>query len=161
MAASPKNKKLTIILIIAVVIIWGTIVYKFLSSVGEKPSVKKNIGFVAPRQYKPDSDYVLGTIERDPFLSILTDTAIIIEDTIKNIHTPPIRNNVNYPKPVYCGLIRNEHTNMAIIKVDNQYHFLEKGKKDSVFKVLNIKDSIVVILYHGQKISLILENKQK
>lgn len=154
MAALPKNKKLTIFLVLATLAIWGTIAYKIISVVTKKTTVNTEKKREMALTNKPDDNFVLSIYERDPFLSIITDTATIIEVIPDEKAFLPKKPTVIYPQPEYCGLVKNESATMAIIKINNRYHFLEKGQKDSLVKVLNIRDTVIVVQYHNEKLTL-------
>lgn len=153
MAALPKNKRVIIMLVLATLVIWGTIIYKVMNVISAKPS-KANTSIAKPlKKEKTDEDYTISYYERDPFLSILTDTATFVDEPkIKDI--PQLKPIINYPKPEYCGQIKNDVNTLAIIKIDGRYHMLEKGQKDSLLKVLNVRDTVITILYHNEKLTL-------
>lgn len=156
MAVVPKNKKITILLLITVLLIWGIIAYKVIITI-----TNKTVHPVPERKLKDYSairstDYSLTIVERDPFLSILTDTApnVIIPDTPIKKYSPPIKKK--HTPVVYCGMIKNTENTIAIFKVGNDYHFLEQGHKDSILKVININNENVTVIYHGERMKLAL-----
>lgn len=156
MAPLPKNKKVIILLVVATLAIWGTIIYKVINVINAKPSTAITTLVKPSKKEKPDDDYTISYYERDPFLSILKDTATIVDEPeIKEIR--PLKPIINYPKPEYCGLIKNDANTLAIIKIDGRYHMLEKGQKDSLLKVLNVRDTVIVVLYHNEKLTLHLK----
>lgn len=149
-----KNTKLQVVLTVIAIAIWGTIIYKILSS----PPKKKRNQFTSvlhKAQVNVDT-YQIRLYVRDPFLQILDDTAAII-DTPQELLSPLAKSV--YPQPILSGIIQDKDNATAIIKINDKYLLMKKGAKSDEIEIVNITDSKVTILYHSSRVVLTQNNK--
>jgi hypothetical protein len=160
-----KGKKLTYVLLVGVVLVWGIIfirVYQSLfgnsgDAVGVRPVVRKEHTYVTKDTFTLIAKY------RDPFLG---NAPNILKATVTSgpvrIASPKPR---EVPKPLepevkidysfisYIGLIKNpgNNKNVSLMSIRGKEYLMEEGTtKDDVKLVKNHKDS-VLILYNGKE----------
>jgi hypothetical protein len=163
------NTATRIILGIALVTIWGLLIYRVVDSMKEK-----NTPNIAPITYWMDTtssvvnqSYQLHLGYNDPFLKKIGfksetenindfDNSILSNST--DISTPPttIQNllpqktpKVQFPPLEYIGLVTNKKNGqqLAVIKHNNQIHRIRLGDKIANCTIFNIqKDSVQISL---------------
>lgn len=153
-----KNKTVTITLIIAVIIVWGLVIYNIAGSISpgnktihtsaqsNKPSITAN-----PERYN------LSTYERDPFLSIISDTSTTFDSVIPPATPPVYTKPILRKMPVYCGIIKNNKTTMAVIKINSIYYNVSESYRDDSIRIIKITDTTVTLSYQDEKLTLHME----
>jgi len=149
-----KNKKLTYFLIVVVAGVWGLIIYRVFSAVGNdgdaQPVVIKPLKEVFNDYTIPKDTTKLLLNYRDPFgLTKQKDTAIKINNSIKSkpVITIAAKPAVNWSFITYSGYIRNPSTKklVALVSVNGQNLALSEGEtKSRVTLLKNLGDSIKV-----------------
>lgn len=158
------KKYLNILLIIVLVVVWGSIVYKFVPKeipiTGyERSSIINNLKTTGTGEKKgllDTFDIVVGS--RDPFL----DKAIIYEPTFaklsENTFTNTGRNQnknskKNWPSILYIGYVQSDgKSSTALIRVNEKlYRKKVKDTFDGLTLLQKNKDSILVELEGGYK----------
>lgn len=134
---------MTIALVVLVALVWGIIALKVIKSIdrtGDLPRVKvKYQRRISGGEF---DKYNLSKYARDPFLSILSDTASI--DVIPEPIKP--KPSTQVPLPLFCGLISGEDgKDVAIFKHRNKYLHLKKGQRSEDIHLLSIGEKSVVI----------------
>jgi type II secretory pathway component PulC len=150
-----KSKKSLYILLAAVVIIWGLIIYRIITNVSfsaKQPQIYSNTHQVETKQLVLDSFSIVANY-RDPFLDkrrklkttkpVVKKTAIkkkIVEKPVKNIIKP----NYNIR---YKGLIAKQSNNksLAILSINGKevlLRYKENYKDLTLLKIL--KDSVLI-----------------
>ncbi len=141
----------------AVAGIWGTIIIKLYFGLHaeaiQMPNVKQQN---LVKAHGILESYTLHEYPRDPFLSVLTDTAAIQEVNI------PKEKPVSKPTalPQYCGLIQGSKEKIAILKMNKKYFFLKNGEGNEYLKVLAIDEKQIVIKINAEKITVPVLAKQ-
>lgn len=153
-----KNKPLTIALVIAVLAIWGTIAYKIAQATnnGNKNIPTASIPVTDTNSRLPEN-YEIAEYTRDPFLSIITDTATIPEVAVS---VAPAVEKKPLIIPEYYGVVQNEKEKTALIKIKGKLQFLHAGEISGDVKVISIHDDRVVMIVEGQKVSADIRKKQ-
>lgn len=135
-----SSKSKTIILLILLVFIWGTIIYKVL-----KQTSDNRIYRIKKAEYKLDTcrniskrDYKLFLNYDDPFLGKES------KERKKKVETQK-RNIPRLPYMIYKGCIYKASRSMGLLKYNNELLFVNKGQKISDIRILNIyKDSLKI-----------------
>lgn len=156
-----KNKKLTYLLICAVVAVWGIILYRVLFNNSDddyqlkaQPIAKK----IEPYdQYELKRDtFRLALNYKDPFTGIAEAPAKPVETGPKstNFVPPPFRPPINWGVIKYKGYVINPLTKkmVSIVEINGKERMLAEGKFLEGVKLLkNKKDSILVYWQGKQK----------
>jgi hypothetical protein len=153
-----KNKKLTYFLVVAVLVVWGLIIYRI---VGAIDTGDDTTGFMpALTKKEPFNDYTLpkdtsklSLNYRDPFgLIQFKDTVKLVshERTVRNVSiaTPPM----NWGFIRYAGYIRNPGSKelIALVQINGKSANMRVGDVvDQVKLIKNMQDSVKV-LFNGK-----------
>jgi hypothetical protein len=146
-----KNKVVTYLLIAAVLVVWGLIIYKIIGaySVGEEdtytpPAIQKEKydDYAVP---KDTAKLVLNY--RDPFgMAVKKDTARPkIQGTPRFI--PVTKTGFNWDIVRYSGYIKNAGSKklIAVMHIDGREAMMSEGEViDQIRLVRNLKDSILI-----------------
>jgi hypothetical protein len=145
-----RNRKVTIGLAVAVLAIWGYVIYKIAWGRAQTTAVavKNERSNVEPEDvYK---SYVLSSYDRDPFLSI-KDT--MTEETLPPPSRTPLPVPVavvkKVPLPEYNGVIQNKGEKLAILKIDSQFHLLKTGETLGDLRIRSFNNDYLIILIKG------------
>lgn len=158
-----KNKTTTYLLICAVAIVWGIVLYKIFAKTTEEDYTIKNGTSKVPHepydQYMPKKDTVKLSLQyRDPFLGTPAKEEKKAEDNSKVIK--PIPAPQNLPPPIdwnivkYAGRIINpvSKKTVSIITVNGEERMMSEGDVFHGVRLLkNKKDSILISLQGKQK----------
>lgn len=168
-----QKKKLNILLIIVVLGLWGTVIYKslgnyFTSNTAINSTNKRQTNFNI-KNIKKDT-FPLEQLKRDPFLDHNTVTpaskeiALIETQSIPKpvrITTPPIKKEVpqpvifNWPNINYYGYIKswNKDNQLILIKIDGKLFKVRKNETVNEILISNtFKDSVEVVYQKRKKI---------
>ncbi|MBD1363814.1 hypothetical protein IDJ77_08320 [Mucilaginibacter sp. ZT4R22] len=156
-----KNKKLTYLLIVAVIFIWGAIIYKIFDVVNpddDLPLINPTVAGVKPTvddyEVLPDTTQLLLNYP-DPFGQVrYRDTAAtpvkrVSHSIVRQMPTVPA---INWGGIKYSGYVINgdQKKNTAFIKINgNSLTLMEGETADQVKLLKNMKDSIKV-MFQGQ-----------
>lgn len=147
-----KNKKITYLLLVLSIILWGFIGWKFYSAFNynqpEIPTIKKEIIV-----NKKDSTTLLLNY-RDPFLGKYSST-IVVKDTIsprrKSVVTSsPVKIESIAPQVQYKGAMNIGKTSMAILQKDGKVITIKIGEEIEGYKLIRI-DDVKIILSKDRK----------
>lgn len=148
-----SKKRLTIILLIIVVVVWTTIGYKLFHALKgyEQPYSAATI----TKKREPVFDYAnykIANYEKDPFLSIITDTVTQIEEPVRFVTPKPVPRNM----PEYNGLIVNAKfkRKTAIIHWQGQFNMMYENEFVNGVRLVRANDSIATIILDGEKYEL-------
>jgi hypothetical protein len=148
-----KNKKMTYVLGLLVLLVWGMIIYRIFSSVNRDDNYKSNL--INPSQKEPYNDYAikddttkLRLNYRDPFSPAGHDTVppITIKRSISTIKSLP-QPAFNWSFVRYSGYIRNPDSKklIAIMSINGKNTMLAEGETEGDVKLLkNMKDSVKI-----------------
>jgi hypothetical protein len=154
-----KNKWVTILLISAVLLIWGVVFFRVLKVVdgdGEETHYVKDTKVkTAFNDFTlPGNSQISVLTRRDPFGIIIPKDTVLKKkykaDSIKQQKAPVIIPNWDFVK--YLGFIRNPETKklIAIMRINGNESMLTEGEtRDGVSLVKNFRDSLK-IKYKGE-----------
>jgi hypothetical protein len=153
-----KNKKLLYILIPAVGLIWGLVIYTILTSVRGSNELSE-AGIIIPDISGTDTlmhSYELLANYRDPFLRY---SAVVREnkETTPAVKPGNVRNQretasqqlrrVIWPGIEYRGLILSEGRNVALLRINNSNVIMSEGQSRNEVKLLKMyADSVQLSL---------------
>lgn len=154
-----KNKKVTYIMIVLALVVWGMILYRVFSAVSGNDDNAFTPAIHPPkepfRDYAATADTVhLKLNYRDPFgLQKKADTTEIPVRQIAHISLPqPAKPAFNWSFIKYSGFIRNPGSKklIAILSVNGKNVMMAEGESAEQVKLLkNLKDS-VKIAFNGK-----------
>lgn len=148
-----KNKKLTYLLILVVLSVWGLIIYRLLSATGgsddtipgpvSQPVKEAYNDFAIPK----DTTHLLLNY-RDPFgITAVKDTTVNKPNPFKKIISVKPRPGINWGFIQYLGYIRNASSKklIALLTINGKNEMLAEGQtKDQVKLIRNLRDSVKV-----------------
>ena len=143
-----KNKKITYLLIVLAVLIWGLIFYKIYSKFGGEKLTEKNFlpSVVSVESGQRDSIFTLSLDYADPFLKGAGQST---DTPVKNVSNPRI---VSWPLVEFRGLLssgsKNERT--GLIKIQNSNLLAKLGKVYSEIKVRTITRDSIFLEYQNE-----------
>ena len=156
-----KNKNLTYLLICAVVVVWGIILYRVIFNNSDddyqlkaQPVAKKNEPY---DQFELKRDtFRLALNYRDPFTGVVETPPKSVETIAKptNFVPPPFRPPINWGVIKYRGYVINPQTKkvVSILEINGKERMLVEGEFLEGVKLLkNKKDSILVYWQGKQK----------
>ncbi len=151
------KKKVNIILIIAVLLLWGSVIYKALSNyfINDKnfSAVTENYD---GKQFKiaEKDTFTLAILDRDPFLNksffVKKDKprtmAYIYNKLVKKNIIPVKNTKANFPLISYFGYIKSKEKKdeLIIVKINNQ---LKKLRINETFEGLTVKKKFKDSIY--------------
>ncbi|MBN9485501.1 MAG: hypothetical protein BGO70_02750 [Bacteroidetes bacterium 43-93] len=154
-----KNRVITFGLIITVLSIWGYIAHKVIADTkGSNFQIKNNVPVT--RKFVGNSGvldtYSIWYYSRDPFLSIIKDTASVVEKLEQvNVVKPPVLINM----PEYFGLITSNRQNTAFVRYKGKYIFLKERDAYDDIRLMSMCDSQVVFSISGNRITVPISTK--
>lgn len=157
------KKIINIGLIIFLLVLWGTIVYRYVNNYlsSENIIIKEDYNQYSLIKINSRDSFNLVNLSRDPFLgkatkkhkttSIGSNTKTIVSNKVSS----PIQNKIQKPIPViqYFGIIKSssKKDEMIIVKINN---VIKKMRLNSEFEGVKVnkvfKDSILVSYYKKQ-----------
>lgn len=158
----PKKKIQTGILLAGVLLVWGIVAIKFCKDFWNTGGMTAPL----PAQRNINRDtvenrYVLHTYDRDPFLSVFTDTAsMATEDTPVAVRTMVL------PRPVvvlpeYCGTVGNKEERIAIVRLQEQFHFVKRMERIGYLQVTAIADDTLTLSAAGVRYRIGLKQNKE
>jgi hypothetical protein len=154
-----NNKYLTTGLLGIVLVIWGTIFFKVFHSLKVSNSLTE-MHFRNKPPIAIDTVYQIHAYARDPFLSILTDTAhakvAVPED--RTVKTIPVK---QIPLPAYHGLLVVNEKRTGIIKDMKKIVFVHQGEIYKEIKFCRLTEDSAIVMVDGKRKILRIEKKGK
>lgn len=152
-----NNKIITYVLILAVVAVWGWVIYNIIKKHG--PSDTNNIAFdnaVKTETSNAQLDtFSLIADYRDPFvIKYVSMNAAqdlnLEEEKVKEVIVKPI---IEWPVIKYGGTVKNNSSDrkLALINIAEQNHLLGIGDTTKEIKVFGIYPDSLQLLYKGDK----------
>ena len=149
-----KNKKNIYILLTAVLLVWGLLGYRILSTVN--PSNKKQQTVAASNNFKPQrlqesETFIINTDYRDPFLGTLAKKKEVkIKKAIGTVSKVP---KAPFPIIVYKGLVspKGNQQQVFLINIDGRQYFFKKNNTHNEVKLLRGSNKQVVLKFQGQQ----------
>jgi hypothetical protein len=160
-----KNKKFTYVLGLAVLVIWGLIIYRVFSATADSDDNITVSNISQKKETYDDETIIKDTTHlllnyKDPFSLIKPkDTAEIPVKKIlyRNLSILPIKPAFNWSFIRYAGYIRNPTTKklVAVVSINGKNEMLLEGQTREQVKLLkNMRDSIKIS--YGGKVRFIL-----
>ena len=143
-----KNKKMTYLLIILVVLIWGLIFYKIYSKFGGDKQTAKNLPHVVDKVENGlrDSVFTLSLDYADPFLK---GSGQPTETPVKNITIPRV---VNWPLVEFRGLLTNssKKESTGLLRIQSSNLLVKQGKVYAAIKIRTITRDSILMEYQNE-----------
>lgn len=142
------KKKLNILLICAVSIIWGAIIYRLVSQYFFTPKVALNYAITNENKLKitEKDTFDLQNLSRDPFMgTISAGTPARTTRQHKTFFTAKPKPALTWPQIKYFGFIKSkDHKGeLVLIQINGRLNKLKKGEiKDNITVKRIYKDSI-------------------
>lgn len=149
-----KNKKITYLLLVLVVLIWGLIFYRIYSNFGGKIEVEKSMphSVVIEKRDTRDSVLTLSLNYPDPFLKGEDQSFDPLISLEQNDHIPsPV---INWPLIEYRGLLTSNNTNEStgLLRIQNADLLVKQGKIYASIKIKTLsRDSICLEYQHESR----------
>lgn len=149
-----KNKRITYLLLVLVVLIWGLIFYRIYSNFGAKKQVEKSVphSVVMEKHDRRDSVLTLSLNYPDPFLKG-EDQSLdpFTPSEYKGVVASPV---INWPLIEYRGLLTGNNTNEStgLLRIQNADLLVKQGKIYASIKIKTLsKDSICLEYQHESR----------
>jgi hypothetical protein len=143
------KKRLTYLLVIVVIAVWGNAIYRLFFYLDNHASVKKDTNYsVTTLSFTSNDTFSIHEHTRDPFLGPLPQNRLIVK-TPKVLKPIKIIPTIIWPGISYTGMIRNQQSakQLAMVVINGQSNIMKPG--DSYMDIiLNkvFKDSIILSL---------------
>lgn len=156
-----KSKKTLYILIPAVIIIWGLIMWKVFdftseSKVNTLPTYQKaSIDTIMNTPYSLSLNY------HDPFLkltSISKTTTSKKNNNIREVIIDRVVKSIIPPKLNYYGLIQCGSTNTALLEINNQKLLLKQNEAFNEVKIIKFNNDSIWLSYQEKTFSYAKNN---
>lgn len=155
-----KNKKVTYLLICAVGVVWGVILYKvFFNDTGMEDTFQPQIA--SPKnepydQYAAKTDtFKLALNYKDPFVGMVAAEQPEVVENVKSVNTVPlaVKPMVDWTGIKYSGYVVNPLTKklVAILVVRGQERMLAEGEVFGGLKLLKNKKDSVLVSWQGKQ----------
>ena len=144
-----KNKKTIKVLLPAVAIIWGVVLYQFITAFFPDESPKMAIttsSFKAPT-FKPRDTFSLKPIDRDPFLG----TSTRIRNDRPKSRVKSGKSPEPWPEISYQGAVTDNkgRSGIFMVTINGEQHLLRKGESASEVSVQRGSSTGVTLRYKG------------
>ncbi|HYG49479.1 MAG TPA: hypothetical protein VD905_01200 [Flavobacteriales bacterium] len=158
-----QKKILTGVMLLAVVLIWGYVGYRFIGGMGsdEEELLAEDTPVEETSVIRINAKQKLLLNYTDPFLKQDIKPAPIktggkpLPQPIKKIEKPVVPvNNFNWPTVLYKGLIQNQsHPDklLALVIVNGKEHIVRKGERVEDLLVTNIDKNKVELVHDQEK----------
>ena len=147
-----QKKNLNKILIGLLILIWGILIFKYVSPYFKSPKNQLAIEVIAPSEkynlFTRDT-FQLKAIKRDPFLGtykVKKEKTKSIQPTRKTIK---VKKNIVWPKISYLGYVKSNtnKSKLGLVRINNKLHKVRKSQTIDQIQVVKIlKDSIAMKL---------------
>lgn len=147
-----KNKKMTYLLLVLTVLLWGGVVYRIVSYTGNDSPIPKNSVKEASMPRADTLDFSLKLDYRDPFLNTGQKQEVA---GLRKVSHRVMSKSVPVP-PVfkYKGLIRNKKKIYAVIESDGSVETVSKHMPIDGYRILTINPDSLIVEKNGQKYSV-------
>ena len=167
----PK-KKLNIVLVAALLLIWGLVMYKLFWKEADSSAIEEADFMMATENLEsavPDT-IILDLSYRDPFLGkaprkakkhvsrSTPQTTSVRKDKkkiVKHINQPEA---VKWPSITYSGMIENSNDSrkVAIVNIDNQSHLLAPGDTANQIMLASMNRDSIRVNWNGKTKTVVL-----
>lgn len=147
-----KNKKMTYLLLVLTVLLWGGVVYRIVSYTGNDSPIPQNSVKEASMSRVDTLDFSLKLDYRDPFLNTGRKQEVAGLRKVSNrvmskpVPVPPVFK--------YKGLIRNKKNIYAVIESEGSVETISKHTPIDGYRILAINPDSLVVEKNGQKYSV-------
>ena len=145
-----KNKKFTYLLIILVILIWGSVFFKIYSKFGGGKRVERSLlkSFGTSENSHDDSIFTLVLDYPDPFLKI---GGRVDNHPVTAANTPQKQPTV-WPPIEYRGyvVISNKKESSGLLKIQNADLLVKQGQEYLGVKIRTIKKDSIFVAYKMQ-----------
>ncbi|AXT18311.1 hypothetical protein D7030_08375 [Flavobacteriaceae bacterium AU392] len=158
-----NKKHLNIGLIVLLIAIWGSVIYRYFGS--KKTTDKNTLAITIPENYK---DYY--TVAKDTFqLELINKNPFKIAKQIKRLKPPNkqvvvkknkpikklVKTSITWPEITYHGFVKGERksTKLILLKINKKLY--RKREKEAIGEISLVKayeDSLIVSLNKNKKI---------
>lgn len=159
-----KNKNITYLLLAVVGLVWGTIIYRFITTLSQENAPIENISYQkikTPQSLVPDS-FILFANYRDPFLGRQFATVntynpqTIRVKPIKNIKKPevlPVKSIIDWSFIRFSGIIKNKNTGkeVALISINGKEQMAGLNSVLENVTILSFSKDSLHVFYQGEK----------
>lgn len=150
-----KNRSTIILLLVAVLAIWGVLFYKIFNGLygRDVPIPLRNSSAVPSFPDTIDRFYSIHNYSSDPFLDILNDTATVIEEVQS---TPIIKVPRPVPKelPAYMGTIQSATKVLCVFRHNKRYYFVAKGDTFLHFRLTTANSDSAIVSFENNLLSI-------
>ncbi|SNT14129.1 hypothetical protein SAMN05421640_2482 [Ekhidna lutea] len=156
-----KGKKNIYILLPAVIVVWGLILYRVISSLsGPELTISKKYDTNYEAVTRDTTSYTLSYNYRDPFFTYQKRkyTPNKVSETKEDKKRPSKSKNklvskIDWSQIKYFGLIENQKTNniKALVLIKGNYHYVEKNEDIENYNVFFISKDSIGLLSEGEK----------
>lgn len=149
------------VLLVAVVAIWGTLTYKVYNHFAGKNynPIYPVVNHINKSKLISPKIYIIHSYSRDPFLSILTDTA------------QPVASLTAWPKiaviskkptvlPEYMGFFEDGKKKTAIIKYERKTTFIHEGDKWQKLSIVRITTDSLIVTDEGKRQAIKMKKRR-
>lgn len=147
-----KGNKNIKILLPAVIVVWGLLIYKIVDAFSSENIAVTRIqktNFKPPKGIKKDT-FSLLPIEVDPFLGTTYTKSKTASQNINAIHKPKIEKQ--WPSIGYFGIVtdKNSPISVYIVSINGQQYLLKKGDTLQKLRVIKGSEENIFIRYEGK-----------
>lgn len=147
-----KNKKMTYLLLVLTVLLWGGVVYRIVSYTGNDSPIPQNSVKESSMSRADTLDFSLKLDYRDPFLNTGRKQEVAglrkVSNRVMSKSVPVL------PAFKYKGLIRNKKKIYAVIDSDGSVETVSKYMPIDGYRILTINPDSLIVEKNGQKYSV-------
>ena len=147
-----KNKKMTYLLLVLTVLLWGGVVYRIVSYTGNDSPIPQNSVKESSMSRADTLDFSLKLDYRDPFLNTGRKQEVAglrkVSNRVMSKSVPVL------PAFKYKGLIRNKKKIYAVIDSDGSGETVSKYMPIDGYRILTINPDSLIVEKNGQKYSV-------
>ncbi|WP_129617231.1 hypothetical protein [Bacteroides cellulosilyticus] len=147
-----KNKKMTYLLLVLTVLLWGGVVYRIVSYTGNDSPIPQNSVKESSMSRADTLDFSLKLDYRDPFLNTGRKQEVA---GLRKVSNRVMSKSVPVPPAFkYKGLIRNKKKIYAVIDSDGSVETVSKYMPIDGYRILTINPDSLIVEKNGQKYSV-------
>jgi len=145
-----KSKRNTYLLLAAVIVIWGLLIFRLFNPENEDDLVQASPMDTGPaiiNKIKPKDTFSIRTYDRDPFLGTIQKK----EKPKKRVVRP--QEIINWPSVIYKGLVAGNQAkdNVYILEINGNQYLMKRNTTENEITLLQGKASQVIVRYKKQR----------
>lgn len=163
-----KNKKIVYVLLLAVIIVWGTIILRVVGNKIEhrtQPTsrVIKNNFYELTKNYRYNLQINDPFLHKDYRINSYKHAPVKLINKKKEIVPIVTENKFDASFIIYNGLIQNLSNNIkiAIVSIENKKHYLQEGQELNGIKFSTFSNDSILVSKNGIQIFVRKFNKNK